>query len=350
MDYGECVDMIQAYFECGQIAAAALRLYGNRFPERVRPSADKFQRLVENLRNFGSFKKPKSTAREIQNQDLELNVLLSVEENPDTSTRDIASQMQVSHTTVRYILKKHKFFPYTPRKVHALGENDPQRRIQFCTFFINKLREDPIFYRCVLWSDECTFGKNGVFNRNNHRHWSRQNDHVMVERNFQNRFSLNVWCGILGERLVGPFFIQGNLNQEKYNSLLRNEISNYLDELPLAELNRVVFHQDGATPHNARINTDFLHNCFGDKWIGTYGPTRWPARSPDLNPLDFFLWSYMQDKVYLTSPASRDELQRRIVQVCNEIPPNILLNAVMGVNRRCQRCLEQNGGNFEHLF
>jgi hypothetical protein len=42
------------------------------------------------------------------------------------------------------------FFPYIPRTVHALFENDPQRRIEFCTYFINKLREYHIFYRCVV--------------------------------------------------------------------------------------------------------------------------------------------------------------------------------------------------------
>jgi hypothetical protein len=161
MDNGQGVDMIQVYFECRNNAAAALRLYGNRFPDRMLPSADKFRRLVQNSRNFGSFKKPKRNTREIQDEDLELNVLLYVEEHPDTSTREIVFHMQLAHSTVQYIIKKHNFFPYKPRKVHALGANDPQRRVRFCTFFLNKLRQDPIFYRCVLWSDECTFGKNG---------------------------------------------------------------------------------------------------------------------------------------------------------------------------------------------
>jgi hypothetical protein len=135
--------------------------------------------------------------------------------------------MQLAHSTVQYIIKKHNFFPYKPRKVHALGANDPQRRVRFCTFFLNKLRQDPIFYRCVLWSDECTFGKNGGLTEIIiHRHWSRENNHVVVEDNFQNRFSVNVWCGILGDRLVGPFVIEGNLNQQTYNNLLRNEVRN----------------------------------------------------------------------------------------------------------------------------
>jgi hypothetical protein len=81
---------------------------------------------------------------------LALNVLLNVEENPNTSTREIAHHLQVSQQRVQHILKKHIFFPYIPRTVHALFENDPQRRIEFCTYFINKLREYHIFYRCVV--------------------------------------------------------------------------------------------------------------------------------------------------------------------------------------------------------
>jgi hypothetical protein len=40
--------------------------------------------------------------------------------------------------------------------------------------------------------------------------------------------------------IVGSFFIDSSLNQTKYHNLLSNEISNFLDEIPLAVLNRVV--------------------------------------------------------------------------------------------------------------
>jgi hypothetical protein len=63
------------------------------------------------------------------------------------------------------------------------------------------------------------------------------------------------------------------------------------------EQNRVSSGQH--TPHNARINVAFLNNHFGDRWMGTYGPIRWPPRSPDLNPLDSFLWGYIRNNVYL---------------------------------------------------
>jgi hypothetical protein len=58
---------------------------------------------------------------------------------------------------------------------------------------------------------------------------------------------------------VGPFLLIAVSIKHKFY-LLSNEISNFLDEIPLAVLNRVVFHQDGAIPHNVRINFVFLNH------------------------------------------------------------------------------------------
>ncbi|KAJ4449705.1 hypothetical protein ANN_01109 [Periplaneta americana] len=38
----------------------------------------------------------------------------------------------------------------------------------------------------------------------------------------------------------------------------------------------------------------------------------WSARSPDLTPLDFFLWGCMKEKVYQTETASREEVVTKI--------------------------------------
>jgi hypothetical protein len=58
----------------------------------------------------------------------------------------------------------------------------------------------------------------------------------------------------------------------------------------------------------------------------------------------------IQDNVYLTPPGNRNDLVRRIVAVCEQIPPDFLLNPTMSVSGRCGMCLRENGGNFEHLL
>jgi hypothetical protein len=52
----------------------------------------------------------------------------------------------------------------------------------------------------------------------------------------------------------------------------------------------------------------------------------------------------IQDNVYLTPVDNRDDLVRRIAAVCEQIPPEFLLNAAMGVSGRYQMYLRENGG------
>jgi hypothetical protein len=50
---------------------------------------------------------------------------------------------------------------------------------------------------------------------------------------------------------------------------------------------------DGAPAHFSRAVRDVLNNTYHDGRIGRGGPNAWPSLSPDLNPLDFYLWEYL---------------------------------------------------------
>lgn len=61
------------------------------------------------------------------------------------------------------------------------------------------------------------------------------------------------------------------------------------------------FMMDGAPAHTSRLVTDWLYEHFAQNWIGNNGPEEWPPRSPDLTPLDFFLWGYLKNVVRIPS-------------------------------------------------
>ena len=46
----------------------------------------------------------------------------------------------------------------------------------------------------------------------------------------------------------------------------------------------------------------------------------WRARSPDLNPLDYFLWGYLKSKVYCPKPNTLLELEANIQHEVRRIP------------------------------
>ena len=54
--------------------------------------------------------------------------------------------------------------------------------------------------------------------------WSRDNPNWMEETHTQHPQKANVWAGIIGDRIIGPIFIDGNLNGDRYLELLENEI------------------------------------------------------------------------------------------------------------------------------
>lgn len=72
------------------------------------------------------------------------------------------------------------------------------------------------------------------------------------------------------------------------------------------------FMHDGAPPqfsHNVRV---YLNQQFRNKWIGHGGPIALPARPPDLNPIDSFVWGHQKSIVYATPVDNIKKLRERI--------------------------------------
>ena len=93
-----------------------------------------------------------------------------------------------------------------------------------------------------------------------------------------------------------------------------------LEDLPLAVLRQAMyFMHDGAPAHFSHIVREHLNECFPNRWVGKGGPTPWLPRSPDLNPLDFFLWGHLKSLVYSTDVEDEATLHARIMQGCQTI-------------------------------
>ena len=54
--------------------------------------------------------------------------------------------------------------------------------------------------------------------------WADENSHATVESNFQLHFSVNVWCAVLDDQLIGPFILEGCLIGEVYLRFLQEEL------------------------------------------------------------------------------------------------------------------------------
>jgi hypothetical protein len=140
---------------------------------------------------------------------------------------------------------------------------------------------------------------------------SLDNPHSCAKTRFQSRFSVNIWCGVFGSQVIGPFVLEDRLIYERYHRFLEDELP--LSDVPLHIRREPWLRQDGAPPYFGRQVTVFLNQHFQNHWIGRQGPVPWPPMSPDLTPLDYYLWGRMKSLVYAVKSKSKVELLNRII-------------------------------------
>ncbi|XP_011860699.1 PREDICTED: uncharacterized protein LOC105557910 [Vollenhovia emeryi] len=119
-------------------------------------------------------------------------------------------------------------------------------------------------------------------------YWSVENPHWLRQVEHQRPWSVNVWCGILGTQIIGPYFIEDNLNGQMYSDFL-DVLPIRMEDVPLQKRMDMWFQHDGCPAHYSRISQEVLDRNYPGRWIGRGGPQNWPARSPDLTSADFFL-------------------------------------------------------------
>lgn len=191
-------------------------------------------------------------------------------------------------------------------------------------------------------------------NTRNEHFYARENPHIISATNFQQRFSLNVWAGIVADKIIGPYFIDGTLTGVKYRDFLENvlpELSR-VAELPNDMLENVWYMHDGAPPHYSIVAREYLNEIFPRRWIGRGGPVNWPARSPDLNAMDFFAWGYIKFIVFSTPVDNINDLRERIVTAFDSVRNNaqMLRNVHRSMSRRVEACILAEGAQFEQLL
>ena len=88
---------------------------------------------------------------------------------------------------------------------------------------------------------------------------------------------------------------------------------------PRSDYVELFFQQDGAPPHYSLAVHQYLDQAFPHHWTGRWGSIKWPPRSPDLTPMDFFFWGVLKDKVYARKPVTVQQLKNFIEDAFLEI-------------------------------
>lgn len=155
---------------------------------------------------------------------------------------------------------------------------------------------------------------------------------------------------LFGDFQIGPYFLPPRLNGAIYADFLENELPALLEDVPLREREELIFQHDGAPAHFSRQAREILNARYPDKWMGRGGPIIWPARSPDLNVLDYFVWGHVKNLIEHRRDGTEDAVREAILAAFNAITPEMAHRATRNIVRRAELCLREQGRNFEQFL
>lgn len=182
--------------------------------------------------------------------------------------------------------------------------------------------------------------------------WSEDNPRWVGQKNQLKYEQVMVWAGIIDTTIIGPYFFDANVSGDTYLECLVDYVLPELHRKGFDSM-QICYMHDGAPGHIPPEVRQCLDDNFSS-WIGRFDGERnllaWPPRSPDLNPLDFFLWGYLQHRVQLNEDETLEELRHTITAEIEEVPPHMLENVQPNMKKRLRKCIQENGGLFEHLL
>ncbi|KAK9695558.1 hypothetical protein QE152_g32497 [Popillia japonica] len=183
---------------------------------------------------------------EVNHEDTE-QVLERFEADPTLSIRKVVNDLGISQWKVWCTMRRNNGRGFCG----AMNPNLTERELVISTISIHywspehpHLRKSRNFQRRFsvnVWM--------GIIGETLIGYWSPEHPHLretLIGPHFQRRFSVNVWMGIIGETLIGPHFLPDVLDGQTYEAFLRDHLFEMLDEVPLANRHHMVYQHDGC--------------------------------------------------------------------------------------------------------
>ena len=112
-------------------------------------------------------------------------VVNKIRENRKLSIRQLTKELNLTKYCVHTSLKKKNYYPYHYQQVQHRTEIDRETRLRFCLWAVAKYEANPYFFKDMLFSDECLFTNEGLYNHKNQQFYAQENPHLIIEKNFQ---------------------------------------------------------------------------------------------------------------------------------------------------------------------
>jgi hypothetical protein len=242
----------------------------------------------------------------------------------------------VSETVVGKCRKELKFFYLPMRPECDMPESKRAFRVWWCTRQLEIGRD----WKNVVFSDESWF----EIGQRKRWVWRRRDDYSpSVCYSVQAHPKKVMIWGAVGYNFKSSLhFVEGSVTGEYYYDKII--MGGFLDEADRAFGHMDwILQQDNARPHIRRDIIEAMKNTA----IKIMSP--WPAYSPDLNIIER-VWAIMKRRVDQHEPETIEDLRRTIVQVWDELTPEMINSLVDEMPRRLVQVQLNNGHTIQRLM
>lgn len=307
------------------------------------------QRTIKRFKETGTIKIQKKVGRKksVRTKNLIKSVREKIRRNDHRSAYKLAQEHNVSRTTMRRVINDDLgMSAFKQKRGYGLTIKNKENRLKRCKELLRRHATSNI-----VFSDEKLFLLQPSLNVQNDRVYAVSAadipEHRKTVQRFQNVPKVMVWGAFsAGHKFPLVFIEEGvKINARVYQQKILRQ--NLLPQSRILFHNDPwVFQQDGAPSHRANTTQQWCRLNLPD----FIDRDAWPAASPDLNPLDFFAWGYMESK--LNSPnfainTSIDAFKDKIVKIWNEIPMNMVRAACDSFFGRLKLVVKSKGDRFK---
>lgn len=275
--------------------------------------------------------------RKLSSSDLR-SIKRSMSQKKTGSTRKTQQRLkrkrgvEVHDTTVWRATKRLKMsYRIRPKKPLLTGRHK-RERLRFA-----RTRRRKKFWNSVLWSDEASF----ALYSSTRGEWVLDGEEPTPRQTVKWPHRIRVWAGIASCGKTKLIKIPKAMDADAYIDMLRKKGIPAAQSIFGEGAKDWVLMQDGDGSHTAKKTLNFLQN----EGIRLLHP--WPARSPDLNPIEN-AWGMVEDYLQYKNPTTARGLWHCMKRAWETIDSEKLCNLCGSVPRRLQAVIDSEGGNTKY--